>query len=81
MYIAGGVAYNIKVRERKPTLEQAFPNWYYWRQLPGLVQDGVSFSWEIAQKHYYNWRGTAPPLDPSLSKRLAADDGGAGQDT
>ena len=78
LYVAGGVAFNVKVNGRKPTLEEAFPQWEYWIQLPGLVQDGCAFTWEVAQKAYYNARHQAAPLDPSLSRRLADDvDGGA----
>ena len=80
LYIAGGVAYNVKVRERKPTLATAFPHWHLWKQLPGLVKDGCAFSWEEAQKAYYSSQGKAPPLDQSLTRRLAEaqDDSGRG---
>lgn len=80
LYVAGGVTYNVKVRARAPTVTDAFPQWEQWRQLPGLVRDGCSFSWEQAQKAYYGVRhGSAPPLDPSLTRRLA--EGGAGDTT
>jgi len=78
LYIAGGVAYNVKIGERRATVDEAFPHWAYWKQLPGLVYDGFIFSFVQTQKAYYGIRhGSAPPLDPSLSRRLAdgaADD-------
>ena len=80
LYIAGGVAYNVKIGERRATVDEAFPHWAYWKQLPGLVKDGCAFSWEEAQKAYYSTQGKAPPLDQSLTRRLAEaqEDGGRG---
>ena len=43
LYIAGGVAYNVKIGERRATVDEAFPHWAYWKQLPGLVYDGFIF--------------------------------------
>ena len=80
-YAAGGFALNVKVRERRPTLEDAFPHWEHWRELPDLLRDGASFAYEQALKAYYKARHQAAPLDPSLSRRLASDDGGAGPAT
>ena len=64
------------MQQRRPTLEESFPQWQYWRELPGLVADGCSFTMEQAQKAYYKHaRGGSAPLDPSLRRRLADDDG------
>ena len=74
--------YNVKVLERPATIEDAFPHWAYWRELPALVIDGCAFSYEQAQKAYYAARHrAAPPLDPSLSRRLAEDEDAAGHAT
>lgn len=75
-----GVLINVKVRQTKLTLKDAFPHWHYWKQLPGLVKDGCAFSFDVAQKTYYEKvLGTAPPMDSSLKKRLADNvDGGDG---
>lgn len=80
LYVGIGVAVNVRIRGRKWTFAEAFPQWEYWCQLPGLVRDGCAFSWEMTLKHYYSLRGTAPPLDPSLSRRLKDDEGGARSD-
>ena len=80
-YVGGGALYNVKVRERRPTIEEAFPQWAAWRELPGLVKDGCAFSWELVLKAYYQKIShSSAPLDPSLSRRLAEDDGGGGND-
>ena len=47
VYPLVGVAFNVKVRKRKLTVEDAFPQWAYWRELPGLLKDGAAFSWEV----------------------------------
>jgi len=80
LYVSAGVAYNVKVRERKPTLATAFPQYAYWKQLPGLVRDGCQLSYEESVKAYYRFQGTAPPLDSSLKRRLQEDDDGGGGD-
>ena len=76
LYVSAGVAINVKLRERRLTVEDAFPQWAYWKELPPLVKDGCAFSWEVTLKAYYKYSGAAPPHDPSLSRRLAEDDGG-----
>ena len=77
LYVAGGVTYNVKVHERRATMDEAFPHYAHWKQLPGLVYDGFIFTFVQAQKAYYAARhGSAPPLDPSLSRRLADGEGG-----
>lgn len=77
VYVSGGVLYNVKVRQTELSLRAAFPQYKYWRQLPGLVTDGVAFSYEIAQKEYYTRvMGTAPPLAGDLKRRLADNEGG-----
>lgn len=76
LYIGGGLVYNVKVA-KMPLGMRALPQIEYWRELPGLVKDGCWFSWVQAQKAYYGVRhGAAPPLDPSLSRRLAENEGG-----
>ena len=76
VYVGAGAAINVKVRERRMTVEDAFPQYMYWKELPGLVKDGCAFTWEVTLKMYYKYSGAAPPHDPSLSRRLADDDGG-----
>jgi len=76
MYVVGGGLVNVKVRGKKPTLSEAFPQWEQWRELPSLIKDGCAFSAELSQKAYYSARGTAPPLDASLSRRLKDNEGG-----
>ena len=42
-----------------------------------VLDDSNFDSWVQAQKAYYGVRhGAAPPLDPSLSRRLAENEGG-----
>ena len=78
LYLGAGITYNVKVRGRQGL--DMIPQLEYWKELPGLVKDGCVFSWQQAQKAYYGVRhGSAPPLDPSLSRRLAENvDGGPG---
>ena len=72
LYVGGGAGYNIKVREARPTLRDAFPQWHYWKQVPGLVKDGCAFSYETGQKLYYEKvLGASAPLETDLKRRLA----------
>ena len=42
------------------------------------MKDGCTFTFEVSQKAYYGARGSAAPLDPSLSRRLRDnEDGGS----
>ena len=77
-YIGGGLAVNVKLRGKPLTpVSESFPQYEYWAELPWLVRDGMLFSWEVAQKAYYQkMGGSAVPNDPSLSARLR--DGGSG---
>lgn len=43
VYCGGGIAYN-KYRAQKQGMEM-IPQLEFWQQLPGLVKDGVAFSW------------------------------------
>ena len=63
--------YNIKYLEKPQSIE-AFPHIEYWRELPGLVKDGCSFSYEQGQKLYYEKvLGVSAPLEQDLKRRLA----------
>jgi len=63
MYFGGGTAYNVRVRGEEGL--DVIPQWQYWQQLPGLVKDGLSFSWTHGRVIAYNaprelrewWRG------------------------
>ena len=71
VYIVSGCVYNVKVGKQKVAVA-ALPQYRYWKQLPGLVKDGCKYSWTSAKKAYYHQvHGKAPPLDQSLTRRLA----------
>lgn len=48
-YFGGGTYYNVKYRGAEKSVE-AIPQVEYWRQLPGLVKDGLKFSWAHTKK-------------------------------
>jgi len=78
-YFGGGSFLNFRYREKRGV--QMVPQLDYWKQLPGLVKDGCLFTKEQAVKCYYYARtGGPPPLDDSLSARLAANEDGGNMD-
>jgi len=46
LYLILGVVYNKKVHDAEGL--EVLPQWRYWVQLPGLVADGVAFSWRTS---------------------------------
>ena len=52
VYFGGGIAYNVRVRGEEGL--DVIPQWQYWQQLPGLVKDGVVFSWTNGRVFAYN---------------------------
>lgn len=62
LYAGGGFAYNVKVKEMEPSIA-ALPQLEYWKQLPGLVKDGMIFSFEEGQKAYLKLRGRSVASD------------------
>jgi len=73
VYVAAGCTYNVKMKKKAVGLG-AVPQIEYWKMLPGLVKDGCKYSWTAAKKGYYaQVHGKAPPLDNSLTTRLADD--------
>jgi len=53
MYCAAGAAYNYQYHQAKGF--DAIPNKAFWEELPGLVRDGVQFSYTHAKT--YGGRG------------------------
>ena len=53
--------------DKEETRICALPNAAAWRELPGLMREGVSFSWATLQ----GWRGVGS-ADPSLNQALTA---------
>ena len=51
-YFGGGTAYNARVRGEEGM--DVIPHWQYWQMLPGLVKDGMSFSWTHGRVFAYN---------------------------
>jgi hypothetical protein len=60
VYVGGGSWYNVKYRQMEPG-SAAIPQVEYWRELPGLVRDGMAFSWKQTKKWLKRaqnaWRG------------------------
>lgn len=50
VYVAGGYAYEYKVREKRGL--DALPNLEFWRELPGLVRDGAIYGFERLKDCY-----------------------------
>jgi len=65
-YFGGGTYYNVKYRGAERSVE-AIPQVEYWRQLPGLVKDGLKFSWAHTKK------GTAAAQTMLREKMGSAD--------
>ena len=52
VYFGGGIGYNMRVRGEEGL--NVIPQWAYWQQLPGLVYDGIGFSWSHGRVFAYN---------------------------
>jgi hypothetical protein len=52
VYAIGGAIINAKVRGEEGL--NIIPQWWLWQQMPGLVRDGVVFSWKHGRVSAYN---------------------------
>jgi len=73
VYVGGGLAYNIKVKEMEPGVD-AIMHLEYWKQLPGLVKDGCDFSYKHTKAAYVAFQNRN--RDPALSAPIAKAEGG-----
>lgn len=76
VYLAGGCAYNVRYKSMSGIT--ALPQFEFWKQIPGLVKDGLKFTWSKI-KNGYGWvqeqsQGGSP--NPALKDSLTKNQEG-----